>query len=211
MRPSQAFVSSLIKPEMIDSPQDNSKNRQTVGREAFARFLEVLSPDAEEAGRLYTRLHEKLVGFFRLKGISDPVSAADETIDRAALKVAAGTPVPDVGRYCMGIARNIAKEKYRSEQRESSAFLKFIENLANDSNEQVERIYSILKPCLEQLAIEEQNLLVAYCQVSRGRARIEQRRQLAATMKTTMLALRMRVARLRSILTDCVKNRSTEG
>lgn len=196
---------------MIDSPQDNSKNQQTVSPEAFARLLEFLSPNAEEAGRLYTRLHERLVGFFRLKGISDPVSAADETIDRAALKISAGTPVPDVGRYCMGIARNITKERYRREQRESSAFLMFAENLANASNEQVERIYNILKPCFEELAIEEQNLLVDYCQVIRGRARAEHRRQLAENMKTTMLALRMRVTRLRSILADCVRNRSSEG
>ena len=139
------------------------------------------------------------------------MNAADETIDRAALKITAGTPVPDTGRYCMGIARNIAKERYRSEQRESSTFLAFIENLANASNEQVERIYNILKPCFEQLAVEEQNLLVAYCEVIQGRARAEHRRQLAETMKTTMLALRMRVTRLRSILTDCVKNLSNEG
>jgi hypothetical protein len=139
------------------------------------------------------------------------VSAADETIDRAALKISAGTPVPDAGRYCMGIARNIAKERYRREQRESSTFLAFIENLANTSNEQVERIYNILKPCFEELTVEEQNLLVAYCQVTQGRARAEHRRRLAETMKTTMLALRMRVTRLRSILTDCVKNRSNEG
>ena len=196
---------------MTDSSQDNSSDRPTVGREAFARFLEALSPDTEEAGRHYTRLHEKLVGFFRLKGISDPVSAADETIDRAALKITAGTPVSDAGKYCLGIARNISKEKYRSAQREISAFLKFIENLPDASDEQVERIYRILKPCFEELAFEEQKLLLAYCQVMRGRARAEHRRRLAETMKTTMLALRMRVTRLRSSLADCVKKRSNDG
>jgi hypothetical protein len=193
---------------MVDSPQENSKKRQTVGSEALARFLESLSLDTEEAGRRYTRLHERLVGFFRLKGISDPASAADETIDRAALKIIAGTPVPDADKYCLGIARNLAKEKYRSEQRESSAFLKFFETLADATNEQVERIYRILKPCFEQLASEEQELLLAYCQVPRGRARAEHRRHLAEIRKTTVLALRMRVTRLRNILTDCVKKLS---
>jgi hypothetical protein len=196
---------------MTDSPTNHTKNRQVVGQEAFARFLEALSNDLEEAGRLYTRLHEKLVRFFSLKGISDPVSAADETMDRAALKITAGTRVPDVGTYCLGIARNIIKEKYRSQQRESSAFIKFIENLPDASNEQVERIYRALKPCFEQLALEEQNLLVAYCQIIRGRARAEHRRRLAESMKTTMLALRMRVTRLRSSLTDCVKKLSNNG
>lgn len=186
-------------------------NRQAVGRETFARFLEFLSPDIDEAGHRYTRLHEKLVGFFRMKGISDPVSAADETIDRAAIKITAGTPVSDAEKYCLGIARNITKEKYRSAQRESSAFLKFIENLPDATGEQLERIYSILKPCFEELAVEDQKLLMEYCQVLRGRARAEHRRQLAETMKTTVLALRMRVTRLRSSLTDCIKKRSNHG
>src|SRR2546423_6723938 len=69
---------AIIKSQMTDPMQDNSKTRQNVSPEAFARFLEFLSPDTEEAGRRYTRLHEKLVGFFSLRGISDSLSAADE-------------------------------------------------------------------------------------------------------------------------------------
>jgi DNA-directed RNA polymerase specialized sigma24 family protein len=196
---------------MTDSHRVNSKNRQTVGREALARFLESLSPNVKEADLRYIRLHERLVRFFRLKGIPDPESAADETIDRAALKIISGTPVPDADKYCLGIARNLTKERYRRAQRENSVFLKFIENLPDAANEQVERIYRILKPCFEQLTSEEQELLEAYCQVIEGRARAEHRRHLAEIMKTTVLALRMRVTRLRSILTDCVKKHSIDG
>ncbi|HEX8845168.1 MAG TPA: hypothetical protein VF791_11020 [Pyrinomonadaceae bacterium] len=204
------LFSSLIRPEMTDPTQDNSKARQNVSREALERFLKRLSPNLDEAGRLYTRLHGKLVGFFNLRGISDPLSAADETLDRAAIKMAAGAPVPDVNRYCSGIARNIAKERMRLMQREVSAFRNFIENLADSSEEQVERISHVLKPCFEQLVAEDQKLLAAYCQVLRGSARIEHRRRLAETMKTTMLALRMRVTRLRKTLTDCVKSSLNE-
>lgn len=175
---------------------------------AFARFLDLLSSDIEEAGRLYTRLHEKLVGFFSLRGISDPMDAADETIDRAALKISSGAVVPDVNKYCLGIARNIAREKFRCTQREDSASHRFAEDLAKYSDELVERIDRILKPCFEQLTTEEQALLVAYCQVMRGRARSEHRRQLAESMHTTLLALRMRVTRLRNNLAKCVKKHS---
>jgi hypothetical protein len=196
---------------MTKSIQDNSQNRQDISSEAFVYFLECLSPDSEEAGRRYTDLHKKLVGFFNLKGISDPVSAADETIDRAAIKIAAGTPVPDMNKYCMGIARNITKERWRREQREHSTFLTFIADLANHSDEQVERIYRLLKPCFDGLSVEEQKLMVAYCQDCRGRARAEYRRQLAESMNTTVLALRMRVTRIRSILSDCVTKRSNDS
>ncbi len=178
--------------------------------EVFARFLQLLSPDTEEAGRCYTRLHKKLIGFFSMKGLSDPVSAADEAIDRAVLKIDAGAVVPDVDKYCLGIARNIAKERSRLRQRESTAFHKFVEDLSNSSADQVERIYKVLKPCFEQLAVEERQLLLAYCHEIQGRARAEHRRRLAETMKLTLLALRVRVTRLRNSLTDCVRRRSNK-
>jgi hypothetical protein len=178
--------------------------------EEFARFLEHLSPDVEKAGRHYMRLHKKLAGFFYLKGVSEPGKAADETLDRAAVKICAGTPVPDVPKYCQGIARNVVREWLRRELREKSVFQSFVEGLNDDSDEEVERIERLLKPCFEQLSDDERELLLGYCQVLRGRARAEHRRQLAEAMKTTVLALRMRVTRLRGILGECVEKRSRE-
>lgn len=177
----------------------------------FASFLEHLSPDAEEAGRLYMSLQKKLIGFFKLKGVSETGKAADDTLERAAVKIYAGTPVPDVGKYCLGIARNIVREYLRIEQREKSAYMHFVEDLNDNSDEEIEKIERVLRPCFEQLSDEERVLLQNYCQVLRGRARAEHRRKLAETMKTTVLALRMRVTRLRVILSECVRKRSREG
>ena len=126
------------------------------------------------------------------------------------MKIDAGAVVPDVNKYCFGFARNISKERLRLMHRENSAFHKFIEDLSNSSAEQVERIYSILKPCFEQLALEERQLLLAYCHEIRGRARAEHRRQLAEKKNTTVLALRVKVTRLRNSLTDCVRKRSNK-
>lgn len=193
---------------MTDANGEGTESRRGVSPEAFARFLGRLGPNPEEAARAYTRLEKRLTGFFSLKGVSDPASAAGETLDRAAVKIAAGAPVPDVGKYCLGIARNVAKERARRTQRETWAFIKFAENVPGPSGGELERIYGVLKPCFEQLAAEEQQLLKDYCQVLRGRARAEHRRRLAEARQTTVLALRMRVTRLRTILTACVKNHS---
>ena len=195
---------------MADSPRIEPTAPQQVTPEMFARFLEHLAPDPEEAGHRFTRLHKRLTGFFRMNGISDPESAAHETIDRATLKIATGAVVPDAERYCLGIARNIAKERYRLVRREDYALRKFIQGLSHSSLEQIERIYNLLKPCFEQLRTDEQQLLQAYCNDVRGRARADHRRALADSRKISVSALRIRVTRLRTSLYDCVRRRSLD-
>ena len=179
----------------------------------FTRFLELLASTAggDDAGLCYIRLYRKLEGLFTLKGVSDPAGAAAETIDRAVRKVAEGTHIPDAGKYCMGIARNIVKERLRNQRRESKAFLEFLEGLDDGSGEQVAHIERVLKPCFELLAAKDQELLVAYCRVLRGRARAEYRRELAERMNTSVMGLRMQVTRLRKELTNCARKRSDDG
>ena len=196
---------------MTDLSPPGPAGRRNMSPEDFARFLNPLSTDAEEAGRIYTRLHRKLAGFFALRGVSDPGEAADDTLDRAAARINAGAAVPDLPRYCLGIARNIARERWRREQRESAASADFAARLAGGDDEEVERIHRVLKPCLEQLTADERELLLAYCQVAHGRERAEHRRRLAESRQTTVLALRMRVTRLRVALSECVRKRGGGG
>jgi DNA-directed RNA polymerase specialized sigma24 family protein len=175
--------------------------------EDFAMFLGRFSPDRDTAGRHYIRLHHKLVCFFSMKGISDSTGAADETLRRAAERVCGGANVPDVEHYCLGIARNVAKEYWRRERREEVVFRGFIEGLANGSAEEVDRIEQVLKPCFERLKSKEQSLLVDYCSVPEGLSSAEHRRRLADEFRMTMRALRIRVSRLRDRLEECVKER----
>jgi hypothetical protein len=178
----------------------------------FTRFLELLSSTGGGDGAsCYVRLYRRLEGFFSMKGVRDPTGATDAAIDIAVRKIAEGAPVPDAERYCVGVARNIARERLRAERRESNAFLKFIDDLDDGSGEQVARIDKTLRPCFDSLAADDQEFLAAYCRVLRGRARAEHRRELALSMDTTVLALRMRVTRLRKGLADCVQKRSEDG
>lgn len=155
----------------------------------------------------YLQLYGKLAGFFKMKGVSDPDEGASATIALAGRKIAAGAPVPDVGKYCRGIARNLAREILRREHRERTAFLNFIEERHDGPDEEVMRIDQILKPCFELLDEKDQELLADYCQVLRGHARADHRREMAVRRNTTVLALRMHVTRLRKDLTDCVRKR----
>jgi hypothetical protein len=193
---------------MTDSPRNLSDLQEAPGSEALTRLLGALSPDDEEAGRLYNALHAKLVGFFNMKGVSDPMSAADVVMDRAGRRISEGAVVPNVNSYCLGIAKFVTKERLRKTRRENSALLGLTGELNEHSGDEVERIYRLLKPCFEQSSAKEQELLRKYCQLLKGRARAEHRRQVADEMKISQKALRIRVTRLRSKLWDCVRKLS---
>ena len=173
----------------------------------FASLLTFLCPaDPDEASRRYLRLHQKLAGYFRLKGMYDPVNDADDALERAGEKILNGHQIPDIDRFCLGIARNIVHERLRSKKREESAFLKFLDYTQDNSTEAlVDRITNLMKPCFEQLPQEDQHLLTSYCKVPAGVDHAEHRRQLAASLKSTIAALRIRVTRLRRGLENCVK------
>ena len=174
----------------------------------FSTLLTFLAPDdPEEAGRLYLLLHQKLVGFFRLRGVADSVDCADEALDRAARRIAEGAEVPDINKFCLGIARFIIKERWRVDTRESAAFLQFLELNVSVSENDLNR-FSLMRSCLDQLPQYDRELLNSYCSVPRGRARAKHRSELAEERHLTVSALRIRVTRLRRGLDDCVKELS---
>jgi hypothetical protein len=189
---------------MPNNSSDNLEN-QEINAEPFTALLSFLGPeDTDEANDHYLRLHNKLAGYFRLKGMSDPITDADDALERAGKKILEGVLIPDIDRFCMGIARNIVLERLRNKRREDSAFVHFFEYSQND-NSLVDRITNLMKPCFERLPPEDRDILNSYCKVPPGKSRAEHRRELAESVKSTIAALRIRVARLRRDLEECVR------
>ena len=174
----------------------------------FTILLKFLAPDdPEEAGRRYLNLHQKLEGYFRLHGAADPVGCGDEVLDRAGRRLTEGAEVPDISKFCLGIARFIIKERWRVDTRESAAFLQFLELNVSVSENDLNR-FSLMRSCFDQLPQYDRELLNSYCIAPRGRERAKHRRKLAEEKHFTVSALRIRVTRLRRGLDDCVKELS---
>ena len=178
-------ICAVQHPDMPNNSSDthhDGEGKGTVFR--LAVNVSLSGDDPDEAIAVYLRLHQKLTGYFRLKGTYDPVNDADETLDRAGEKIVKGQHIPEIEKFCMGIARNIVHERLRNKKREESAFLKFIDHSQDKSTEaMVDRITNLMKPCFEQLPEDDRNLLMSYCKVPPGVDRAEHRRQLAASLK----------------------------
>lgn len=189
---------------MPNNSSDNLDGRE-VNAHPFTALLHFLCPeDPDEANRKYLLLQQRLAGYFRLKGMSDPIYDAEDTMDRAGQKILEGVPIPDISRFCMGIAKNIVMERLRKQRREESAFSHVIEHSQNDQS-LVDRITNLMKPCFEKLRAKDRDLLTSYCKVPPGQSRGEYRLKLAESLKLSISALRIRVTRLRRQLENCVK------
>jgi len=189
---------------MPNNSSDNLKDPE-VNTSPFTALLNFLCPDdPDEANRMYLRLQQKLADYFRFKGMSDPENDAEDALERAGKKILEGVPIPDIDRFCTGIARNIVLERLRNQRREESAFRQFLEN-SQDDNSVVDKIVNLMKPCFEKLPEEDRDLLHSYCKVPPGAPRAEHRLQLAEKLKLSISALRIRVTRLRRALERCVK------
>jgi DNA-directed RNA polymerase specialized sigma24 family protein len=172
-------------------------------RDAWRRllgFLELTCPNG--SGTAYERVRERLVRFFRAKGVTHAEELADATFDRVARKLS-GEKVIDIRNpigYVLGVARLIWLESVKLEvaRRHRLDHYDVVHTDAAEARE-TEQNSAILERCLGELSAEERALLLDYYQ-GRGQSRIERRQALVRNLGLNPGLLRTRVHRLRAQL-----------
>ncbi len=180
------------------------KIRWELTREALAKFLACLDPDAERAGEMYEALRTALVKFFQWRRALFPEELADEALNRVIRKADEGEAPRDVPTYCHGVARLVLLETLRRPENRR-ADLEEIESLAApapDLPDEDER-QSCFDGCLRELPVENRRLIMRYYQDERRR-KIENRLALAEELGIDITALRNRALRIRDKLDKCV-------
>lgn len=174
----------------------------------FEKLLTRLAPDREQAAHEYETLRRRLIKYFELKGLKASDKAADETLDRIAVKLEAGEVVRDIINYTYGVAQWIFKEQYRAEERERKAFDNLTHIKALIDSHSKESFLQLLEHCLEALAVEDRDLLRLYYTDEDTAARAKYRLELAQNKGLTLNSLRLRVFKLRQSLENCVQHAS---
>src|SRR5262249_55207241 len=129
--------------------------------DGFARLLERLHPDPEQAGLEYERLRRGLVKFFDWRGIWPPDECADDVLDRFAKKID-GTEIQDVAKYAYGIARLVALERRRGPAFSSIDELPHVGAVPATADREPDRLQDCFDRCLAQLPAESRELLLQY-------------------------------------------------
>src|SRR5262249_24616650 len=171
--------------------------RWNLSQTAFDRFLEALDPDRESAGERYETLRKSLIHLFAWRGCAQPEDHADETINRVIRKIDEGEEIRDLISFAHGVARHLLLEIFKSRRREQRAMEQLPPPvIQQETPDDAEQGVTCLRRCINRLPQESRQLIIQYYQ-SDKRAKIEQRKQLADSLRITVNALRYRAFDLR--------------
>lgn len=175
-------------------------------KEAFARLLEWLDQDRENAGKKYETIRLRLIKIFTWRGCSVPEELADATVDRVAgkLKELAHTYVGEPALYFF----NVADKIYLEYGRKSPLHLPLPDDLPGVTKPEAHvEAEDCFERCMQCLPEKSRELILAYYEYERtGRDKLDQRKALAQRMAIPENALWIRAHRIRQALKKCVED-----
>ena len=178
--------------------QTRPKKEWNLTQETFAKFLNWLNPDPDQAGTKYEEIRRRLIKIFACRGCDCPEDLADETINRVVRKVPeiAESYEGDPALYFYGVARYVHHEYLREKPLSQPP-----PPAAEPSGTEEE--YECLEQCMESLPARSKEVVLQYYQEEKH-AKIEHRKRLAERRGIPLNALRIRACRIRMQLQACV-------
>jgi DNA-directed RNA polymerase specialized sigma24 family protein len=126
-----------------------------------------------------------MIHYFAARRCPGPEEMADETIWRALRQIGVGAEIPDLTRYCYGIAAKVRLESRRKRNEVPLATTFAAPGSGSIGRLSFHERFLLLRECLGMLSAREQELLREYY--------LEDRKQLAVRLQVTSNALRLRV------------------
>jgi DNA-directed RNA polymerase specialized sigma24 family protein len=189
----------------MESVSSSEKERELTSK-AFTKLLAKLSADPEIAGIEYEELRRRLIKFFEWREAFFPEDLADETLNRTARKIDGGEEIEkNVIALALGIANFVFLEtsKHPGSKRATLEELIAVAAPPEHRVEDDDLREVCLSECLRSLPKESQELIIEYYR-QEGRAKIEDRKELAEKLGISLNALFSRAKRIRDRLEHCV-------
>lgn len=175
--------------------------------QAFAKLLDHLGGDEEQAGERYENLRRTLIRFFEWRGAPFPEEQVDETFNRIARKLNEGVEIKNIGGYAYEVARLVYLEALKRHQNRRAPLDEVkhetpTPDLTDEVVEKEQRL-ACLDECLDVLPAESRELITEYYSDEK-RGRIDRRNALAERLGLRRDALANRAQRVRNKLEECV-------
>lgn len=190
-------------------------SRWKASEDSFARFLAWLDHGDGTNGEEYLALRKRLVAYFERKGCDVPDDLADETLERVnrRLDESGEIEIETPAKFCYITAKFVFLEYLRSGRRREDvvdpADLGKFAYASNEEDDRKEILSVCLDRCLAELGVEDRAMIMGYYAGER-RAKIDNRRSMAAKFGLSSNALAIRACRIRERLESCIRSCSQE-
>lgn len=189
-----------------------SRSKWVPTQQSFENLLAALDSDLNEAGKQYERTRLKLLRYFERQQIAEADRYVDVSLDRVMRKLDEGEVITNIMGYIFKVAHFVRQEALREQDKmrkvSGEAELPDVTTPEIDIDPNPRQV--CFDQCLEQLPIETRGLIKGYYSQDEGRAKIQNRKQMAQRLGITMIALRLRAHKIRvnleTCITDCVSN-----
>lgn len=175
--------------------------------ESFRILLEALKSHSSDAGSAYTNLRNSLVRYFQIKDDVDTDEAADEVLDRVALKLSQNTEIKNLTQYSFGVASLIFLERLRAAAKNKKAQTEFYAAREKQSNDDLQDDFVYFRECFQKLSLAEKNFMKDYFPDLPFTELTPHREKLCAEKKLSINNLRIKIYRLKQRLEDCVRKK----
>jgi DNA-directed RNA polymerase specialized sigma24 family protein len=158
---------------------------ESIFKNSFNKLLAFLSGDLEQAAREYELTREKLIVFFRDKGLLFPEEAADITLDRVGLLLTEEREITRLNphMYIFSVAQNVLLELLPRTELMKSRRMKLrldtgdaINPLEQNEQEEKQREHDLyldlFEECLRELSSRDRQIIITYY-TTKGLARRE--------------------------------------
>jgi DNA-directed RNA polymerase specialized sigma24 family protein len=204
--------------EVVEEPtvqQTGAKRPWSLTQRGFQGLLDWLDEDADSAGQRYMEMRHRMVLYFDRKNCISPDELADETLNRVARRLEEeGAITSDApAQYCYIVARFVLLESLRNQQRHeplneglwlhSTTGVVGMSEASEEQQEKESRL-SCLEKCIGILEAGDRELIVGYYH-GEQRAKINNRKAMAATLGISINALSIRACRIRDKLEACAR------
>lgn len=176
-------------------------------QDAFEKLLRWLDPDRDKAGEKLTRIQARLIAIFSSRGCVDPEFLADKTTNVVETKIdwLLENYVGDPALYFHGVAKNVYRE-----------YLKKLRPIQpppppDPTPPELIEICDYLDECLKTtLSPKDRDTVIRYHEGEKGE-KIVNRKNLAAELKISANALRIRLCHLHGRLRKCIERLRQEA
>lgn len=162
-------------------------------------LLSWLDPDREKAGAKYEAIRTRLIKLFTCRGCHEAEDLADETINRVTSKLGEliGTYQGDPALFFYGVAKKVRQEYEKRKFKRATP-------PPPAQPDEAEQLYECLDACMRALPGDQRRLILEYYREDK-RAKIDNRKRLAAELGIAVNALRIRAHRVKAALRQCVE------